>query len=81
MILLLLLLGSSFVSVSAQDRRPLIAVSGIMHESDTFNPAKTGIGDFTHRRTAPRDQALAEWSQSNDEISGYIDGRTPFFHL
>jgi microcystin degradation protein MlrC len=60
--------------VPAAERRPLVAIGGIMHESDTFNPSKTGLGDFTLRRTAPREQALDEWSQSNDEVSGYIEG-------
>ena len=39
-----------------------------------FNPSKTVLGDFTPRRTAPREQALDDWSKSNDEISGYIEG-------
>lgn len=53
-----------------------------MHESDTFNPSTTGIADFTVRRTAPREQALSEWSGSNDEISGYIEGaRLHAMHL
>jgi hypothetical protein len=50
---------------------PLIAIGGIMHEFDTFNPTKTSLSDFTRRRTTPPEQALAEWAKSNDEISGY----------
>jgi microcystin degradation protein MlrC len=70
----LLFLASAFMAAPPPDRRPLVAIGGIMHESDTFNPSKTGLGDFTLRRTAPREQALDEWSKSNDEISGYIEG-------
>ena len=51
---------------SPQERRPIIAIGGIMHESDTFNPAKTQLSDFTRRRTTPRQEALEEWSRSND---------------
>src|SRR5262249_48985697 len=59
---------------SPQDCRPIIAIGGIMHESDTFNPAKTELSDFVRRGTAPRVEALAEWARSNDEVSGYIEG-------
>src|SRR6185437_16315894 len=45
----------STVMASPQERRPIIAIGGIMHESDTFNPAKTGLSDFTRRRTTPRE--------------------------
>jgi microcystin degradation protein MlrC len=62
------------MAFAAPNEDPVIAIGGIMHESDTFNPAKTGLADFTRRRTAPRDAALAEWARSNDEISGYIEG-------
>ena len=64
----------STVMASPQERRPIIAIGGIMHESDTFNPAKTQLSDFTRRRTTPRQEALEEWSRSNDEVSGYIQG-------
>ncbi len=72
--ILLLLLAFTHMAVAAPDERPLIAMGGIMHESDTFNPAKTGLADFTRRPTTPRETALAEWAKSNDEISGYIEG-------
>jgi microcystin degradation protein MlrC len=77
MIILLVFL-SSLMALSAQDRRPRIAIGGIMHESDTFNPSKTGLSDFTRRRTTPPEEALTEWSKSNDELSGYIEGAHRF---
>lgn len=72
--LLVLFFVFALTTFAAPDQRPLIAIGGIMHESDTFNPAKTGLSDFTRRRTTPRETALAEWAKSNDEISGYIEG-------
>jgi len=72
--MILLLFLFSTVMASSQEQRPVIAIGGIMHESDTFNPAKTGLSDFTRRRTTPRQEALDEWSRSNDEVSGYIQG-------
>ena len=62
------------MSSAAQNRQPRIAIGSIMHESDTFNPAKTGLGDFSQRPTTPVADALRAWSASNDEISGYIEG-------
>jgi microcystin degradation protein MlrC len=62
------------MTLAAPGQRPRIAIGGIMHESDTFNPTKTSLSDFTRRRTTPPEQALAEWAKSNDEISGYIEG-------
>jgi microcystin degradation protein MlrC len=70
----LLFFAAALMAAPAPDHRPLIAIGSIMHESDTFNPSKTELRDFTLRRTTPREQALEESSKSNDEISGYIEG-------
>ena len=72
--MILLLFFFSALMASPQERRPIIAIGGIMHESDTFNPAQTELSDFAPRRTTPRAEALAEWARSNDEVSGYIEG-------
>ena len=53
----------------AQARQPLIAVGGIAHESNSFNPAKTQLSDFSRRKTAPVDEVLQEWSKSSDIIN------------
>jgi microcystin degradation protein MlrC len=58
----------------AQTRQPLIAVGGIAHESNSFNPAKTQLSDFSRRKTAPIEEVLQEWSKSSDIISGYVEG-------
>jgi microcystin degradation protein MlrC len=70
----LILLCLIAMTSAAQNRHPRIAIGSIMHESDTFNPAKTGLRDFSQRPTTPVADALRAWSASNDEISGYIEG-------
>ena len=45
--------------VCAQARQPLIAVGGIAHESNSFNPSKTQLSDFSRRKTAPVEEVLA----------------------
>lgn len=57
-----------------QPERPTIAVAGISHESASFNPAKTGLSDFSIRKSAPRDEALRDWAMSKDTVSGYVEG-------
>ena len=69
-ILLLLVLT---LPAGAQARRPRIAVGGISHESDSFNPAKTTLADFSRRAGTP-----AEWARSNDTVSGYVEGAQKF---
>src|SRR2546428_7709443 len=56
----------------AAERRPLIAVGGILHESNTFNPARTEFRDFTQRGE------VAELAKNQDEIAGYIEGARKF---
>lgn len=62
------------IGTFAQSKRPLIAIGGISHESNSFNPAKTTYADFHRRGTGPTSQLLSEWASSNDEVSGYIEG-------
>ena len=62
----------------AQSRQPLIAVGGISHESNSFNPAKTQLDDFSRRKTATVDEVLEEWSKSSDIVSGYVEGARRF---
>ena len=61
-------------------RRPaafVVAIGGVMHESNSFNPAKTsyrtskGCGEHHSRRRSAR--ILDE--SSNTEISGYLKSR------
>ena len=58
---------------SGQPARPLIAIAGINHESNTFNPRKTGLDQFT-RRDIPAEEFLRETAKSNSTTSGFISG-------
>src|SRR5215813_13238531 len=57
----------------AQSKRPLVAIGGINHESNTFNPRKTDLTLFT-RRDIPADEFLRETAKSNSTTSGFIEG-------
>src|SRR5262245_60387266 len=69
---------SSISLLCAQTRQPLIAVGGISHESNSFNPSKTQLKDFSRRKVTPADEVLQEWSKSSDIISGYVEGARRF---
>ena len=58
---------------SGQPTRPLIAIAGINHESNTFNPRKTGLDLFTRRDIRP-EEFLRETAKSNSTTSGFISG-------
>src|SRR5215510_14024217 len=77
-----LVLSSIFLLFSSlvypQVRQPLIAVGGISHESNSFNPSKTQLKDFSRRKVAPVEEVLEEWSKSSDIISGYVEGARRF---
>ncbi len=64
-------------SLFPQDRRFVVAIGGLMHESNSFNPAKTVVADFEGMRGTTNlqgDDLLASLRKSNTEISGYLDG-------
>lgn len=63
---------------SAQTARPRIAISSISHESNSFNPATTGLKDFTRRSRTPAREALLAWGKSSDTISGFVEGGERF---
>lgn len=63
----------------AQARKPLIAVGGIVHETNTFNPKKTTIADFEAgiggAHGILRGQAvITESRDSNNTVAGFIAG-------
>src|SRR5579859_6510033 len=69
--------------VSAQSRRPLIAVGGIMHETDTFNPLKTDLAAFEIGLAEGEgilrgDQLIKLQENGSTIISGYIEGARRF---
>jgi microcystin degradation protein MlrC len=65
----ILLIGA--ILASAQNRRPKIAIAGILHESNSFSSVKTQHGDFNIRRGS---EIIKEWKLSNHEVAGFIEG-------
>jgi microcystin degradation protein MlrC len=64
-------------NAEAQDRRFIVAVGGIKHESNSFNPAKTVLADFegmpgTTTQTGNA-ELLASLRKSSTEIAGYLE--------
>ncbi|MDZ4799796.1 MAG: M81 family metallopeptidase [Bryobacteraceae bacterium] len=71
----LVLVISSFAS--AQPQKYVVGIAGVMHESNSFNPAKTVVADFEGMRgttTLSGADLLASLRKGNTEISGYLDG-------
>ncbi|MBI1789887.1 MAG: M81 family metallopeptidase, partial [Acidobacteria bacterium] len=52
-----------------------IAIGGIMHESNSFNPVRAGLEDFQVTRG---DELLAVWRDAAHEMSGFIEGGARF---
>lgn len=53
-------------------RRPVVAVGSIMHESNSFNPAVTGLDDF---RFIEVGAGIGDrWAKGNTEVAGFIEG-------
>jgi len=48
-----------------------IAIGGIMHESNSFSPARTGLEGFSIQRG---DEIIDWWRQTHHEIGGFIEG-------
>jgi microcystin degradation protein MlrC len=65
-------------SIASPQGRPRVAVASIMHESNSFNPAKTGLADFERRPVTPVADALREWDRNQDEVGGYVEGSRKF---
>jgi microcystin degradation protein MlrC len=77
--MLRLSIAAAFVACTAlaQPQRFVVAIGGIMHESNSFNPAKTSVEDFSGMRGAAElsgSDLVAAWRKSNTEITGYLDG-------
>src|SRR5262245_1139054 len=73
----------SAVLLHAQNRRPIIAVGGVMHETNTFNPAKTDLKDFevglAEEQGILRGEQLSRAQEHGGTIiSGYIEGARRF---
>jgi microcystin degradation protein MlrC len=58
--------------LAAQTPRPVIAVGGISHESNSFNPSRTTLADFARRTPSPQD--LEKLASGHDTLAGIIAG-------
>lgn len=61
----------SLMPAKAQNFR--VAIGGFMHESNSFNPAKTMVSDFGIDEAGKGDP-IAVWRKSNSELTGYVEG-------
>ena len=59
---------------AAQQPRFRVAVGGIMHESNSFNPALTNLTDFRVKDAQQDPELLSEWRKLNSELSGFVLG-------
>lgn len=59
-----------WLSVMAQERPLRIAVGGISHESNSFNPAQTTLADFRRRGLTPAE--LARATSGHDTVAGIV---------
>ncbi len=66
------------LAACAQTHRPRIAVAGISHESNSFNPAKTTLADFGDWKQMTPEQFLARAGAGNTIVAGYIEGARQF---
>jgi microcystin degradation protein MlrC len=66
----LLKLGTAAASAAqGQAARPRIAIGQIMHESNSFNPAHTGLAEFLRRN-----ESVPELRKEKDEVGGFLEG-------
>jgi microcystin degradation protein MlrC len=52
----------------------VVAVGGFMHESNSFNPSKTTLADYSIAEPSATNDVLASWAKSSTEVSGYLQG-------
>lgn len=62
------------VVLQAQSGRFVVGIGGLMHESNSFNPAKTAVDDFGGVRGPSGPDQITFWRKANTELSGYIQG-------
>ncbi|MBK9169947.1 MAG: M81 family metallopeptidase [Bryobacterales bacterium] len=62
----------------AQQKRPLVAVTGMSHESNSFFPSKTTAADFGGLAVRPAADVIRESEKASTMVSGYIAGSREF---
>jgi microcystin degradation protein MlrC len=55
-----------------------IAIGGLMHESNTFSPLRTGRDRFEQGSLARGEGLLAAWREAHHEMGGFIEGADRF---
>ena len=68
----------STVALAAQTNKPLVAIAGISHESNSFNVLKTRLEDFNYKSQRSREEFIDYYAKANTTISGYIEGAKRF---
>jgi len=73
------LFGILVHTLAAQTSPPRIAIGGIVHETNTFNPKKTTVADFETGIGGANgilrgDAIVTELASSNNTIAGFIEG-------
>lgn len=58
----------------ALPQKRVVAVGGIMHESNSFNPAKTTLDDYRVDDPGANPEVLDRWRQTKNELGGYLAG-------
>lgn len=62
----------------SNSRRPRIAIGGILHESNSFSSTPTELAAFERGQLRRGDEIVREWSESNHEVAGYLEGAAKF---
>ena len=57
---------------------PIIAIGGIMHESNTFSPVPTDLPAFEAGTLAVGDEVFNIFSEAHHEIGGFIQGASEY---
>jgi microcystin degradation protein MlrC len=52
---------------------PRIAIAGFMHESNTFNPARTDRSAFAAQSLTFGPELLDEWREAHHEVGGFLE--------
>lgn len=73
-LLCLALLPAMLQPATAQKPRFVVGIGGIMHESNSFNPAKTVLSDFEAVQEVPHQERVAVWRRGSTELAGYLAG-------
>lgn len=54
--------------------RPLVAVAGFMHESNSFFASQTTLDDYRVEEPGSDNEIFARWSKGSTEVAGYVEG-------